>query len=765
LIVEAGPDGRTWSRLGTLDGLSTRSFSLPGEMLPAREIWIRLRGGPAGGKACSLQVSNYAYRATLAGEPLELRGKTEFLAVTSRDPRLEVAVEGLGDLLPGGRNLLEARVVNRTGSPIPAKGILTVSGRARRRWVLDINDLVGEKTIRIPYQVPDAGSYDLDFQLEKCRVETSFQVPEFYRTSFGETLSRPGEAVQLWWASSGWKISRTRPVPEWRGVAIGIRAARNEVEAAQLVVRPGEELRGFQARAGSLQGPGGATIPAENVEVLRVSYVPVTRPTDHTGVAAPWPDPLPPLRGPIDLSPGKNQPLWVAVKVPRGIPGGIYRGNIHLTARDYSARAPLQVKVYGFDLPDRMTCTSAFGFSAGNVFRYQKVSSPGHRRQVLEKYWESFSAHHISPYDPAPLDRLPVKWPERGEIEQGKYEPSIDWSGWDAAMELAIDRYHFNTFRLGIPGMGGGTFHSRREPELRGYREDTPRYRGLFRSYCRAVETHLRNRGWLDEAYVYWFDEPAPRDYEFVMNGFRKLREAAPGIQRMLTEQVEPALVGGPNIWCPLSASYDHRAAEERRKQGDKFWWYVCTGPKAPYCTLFIDHPATELRVWLWQTWKRKIDGILVWQTNYWTSSAAYPDARHPQNPYEDPMGWVSGYSTPKGVRRAWGNGDGRFIYPPEAARTARQKEKVLQRPVSSIRWEMLRDGIEDYEYLAILRRLLESRGGKLTASARETMGKLLEVPGEISESRTTFTRDPAPIEKRRDEIARAIEKLSAPGE
>ena len=85
--------------------------------------------------------------------------------------------------------------------------------------------------------------------------------------------------------------------------------------------------------------------------------------------------------------------------------------------------------------------------------------------------------------------------------------------------------------------------------------------------------------------------------------------------------------------------------------EGDRFWWYVCTGPKAPYCTLFIDHPATELRVWLWQTWKRQISGILVWQTNYWTSGAAYPD--NPQNPYEDPMGWVSGYSTAAGTRRA----------------------------------------------------------------------------------------------------------------
>ncbi|NCO91329.1 MAG: DUF4091 domain-containing protein [Armatimonadetes bacterium] len=187
----------------------------------------------------------------------------------------------------------------------------------------------------------------------------------------------------------------------------------------------------------------------------------------------------------------------------------------------------------------------------------------------------------------------------------------------------------------------------------------------------------------------------------------------------------------------------------------------MCTGPKAPYCTLFIDHPATELRVWLWQTWQRKIEGTLVWQTNYWTSSCAYPEADKPQNPYEDPMGWVSGYDTPAGTRAPWGNGDGRFVYPPEAAADGHPPEPVLEGPVDSIRWEMLRDGIEDYEYLVILRDLLRTRGDKLPAAARKRYAALLEVPDSITADMTTFTRDPAPIETRREEVARAIERLA----
>ena len=744
------------------------------------------------------------------------------------------------------------------------------------------------------------------------------QTSDYFKAPYGKLLTTSAERVGSWWASSGWKISPDKPLPEIKGRIIVIRAARNEAEAAQLVVRPIVSLKDFTVRTGTLTGPGGAAIPAKNVEVLIVRYVNVTHPTDKSSVPGLWPDPLLTFKEPIELEAGKNQPFWIRIKVPRKVPAGVYTGNVRLFGQNYSADVTLRVEVYDFVLPDRMTCTTAFGFSTSNVFRYQKLSDSKDRRQVLDKYWASFGAHHISPYNPAPLDGIKVTWPdikppprkwqgglevsndkhsgerallvfddrtdtdvkavykplvpipkgglrlkfwyhtalpehaflvtlnhydasgkwiyggnndigiegnghwqqferllkrfpagaksiqlnlrpaiwtEDGErtglvwfddvsltnaatgdelIEGGDFEapalPTIDreklkvkldFTSWDRAMERGIDYYHFNSFRQSIPGLGGGTFHSRREPTLLGFGENTPHYKALFNSYCSQLQEHLREKGWLDEAFVYWFDEPAPRDYEFVMNGFAKLKDAAPDINRMLTEQVEPKLIGGPNIWCPVSPNYKHESAEQRRRQGEKFWWYVCTGPKAPYCTLFIDHPGTELRVWLWQSWKRKIDGILVWQTNYWTSSAAYPDPEHPQNPYQDPMGWRSSYSTPKGAKKPWGNGDGRFIYPPEAAADAHPAEPVLDGPVESIRWEMLRDGIEDYEYLAILSRLLKAKKNKLTTQQHKKYAALLEVPESITTDMTTFTKDPAPIEARRDRIARVIAKLN----
>jgi hypothetical protein len=204
-----------------------------------------------------------------------------------------------------------------------------------------------------------------------------------------------------------------------------------------------------------------------------------------------------------------------------------------------------------------------------------------------------------------------------------------------------------------------------------------------------------------------------------------------------------------------LPRLYDQEVAEERRAAGDRFWWYICTGPKAPYLGLFIDRAGTELRVWLWQTWKYGIEGILIWRANRWTDRGLFSD--EPQNPYQDPMSWTTRY----GRKSPYGNGDGRLIYPPEAAAGV-SEAPLMAGPVDSIRWELIRDGIEDYEYMTILASSIEAKENALSPRERKRLERLLVVPAEITSEMTVFTRDPAPIEEHRDRVARAIETLRA---
>ena len=124
-------------------------------------------------------------------------------------------------------------------------------------------------------------------------------------------------------------------------------------------------------------------------------------------------------------------------------------------------------------------------------------------------------------------------------------------------------------------------------------------------------------------------------------------------------------------------------------------------------------------------------------------------------------MGWVSGYDTPAGVRTPWGNGDGRFSYPPEAAADGKQEGTVMDDPVPSIRMEMLRDGLEDYEYFAMLKRLLAAKGATLPEAKRAEYEKLLIVPEDVTRTMMDFTKDPATYEAHRLKLAAAIAELS----
>ena len=565
------------------------------------------------------------------------------------------------------------------------------------------------------------------------------KVSPYFATDYGELVATTGSAA-LWRTSSGRKVPPSRVLPEARAEAVSIRTAANEAEAAQLVVTPKAALGDVRVTLVGDLASGASRIPAACVDILRVVYVNVRQATDSASVRGLWPDPLPPQDGrPLPVAAGMNQPFWIRVKPPKGTPKGTYRGELRVRMDAETVAVPLEVEVFGFDLPDTMTCETAFGAGTGTPCRYHGAKTKAERTAVTAKYLKALADCHLSPYDPTPGVSWRVTWKDD--------EPVFDWAAWDAAMEKAIAERHVTSFRIQVDGLGGGTFYSRVEPKINGVPATDPRYETMMGRYLRGIESHLRGKGWLGMAYVYWFDEPDAKDYPFVMNGFRTLKRHAPGLRRMLTEHVTGDLVGGPDVWCPHTAGYDAVRAKERRAAGETMWWYVCCSPKAPYAGEFIDHPSNELRTWLWQTWGEQVSGILIWETLYWHSPEAYPDAL--QNPYEDPMSWLTSYGTPKGTRRPWGNGDGRLFYPPQALADGRAAAFADGDPVASFRSEGLRDGLEDYEYFAMLKRL-------------DPKSPLLAVPKSVSVSLTEFSADPTPLEEHRLKLAHEIERMTS---
>lgn len=344
------------------------------------------------------------------------------------------------------------------------------------------------------------------------------------------------------------------------------------------------------------------------------------------------------------------------------------------------------------------------------------------------------------------------------EIDTDSININLDFSEFDKVAKRYLDEFGFNGFRLNLDGMGSGTYYSRNEGIFEGFENGTAAYSKLMARYLQLIQDHLAENDWLGKEYIYWFDEPGEKDYPFVREGMELIKTSAPGLTTFLTENSPgPEIMDVTDISCTIL----HRLKPEKVKEvidnGGQYWSYICTGPKAPWISEFIDHDAINLRMWLWMSYDYDLSGILVWSTNYWTSrSVSGPD--YLQNPWTEAASYVQGYGWPLGKLTNWGNGDGRFFYPPNR-RANSDKSKYIEGPVPSLRLEFLRQGIEDYEYLVLLESLINDNK-EMDRTLKSKAVKLLEIPEEIFIDGKTYTKDPALIYEHRRKLAEQIVKI-----
>jgi len=764
LNLEASRDQATWRALTNFDGQRRGgTVALPSELFPAKEIFIRLSQSGAGG---GFQVNTFDYAAALAEPVPDAEGSTHFLQVTHRTPELAVHWKSLRQSESDGQWQLDFALTNLARTPIDVRGVAWLDAvtppPVASRTALQV---ATSGTLSVPCAFGAAGPHVLNVLIEDGAGRPLFSGRTDVRLGF---LSdpRPGywlaqnDGLGVWWCESGWKVGRDHGLPErpsaGRVKPASIAAARGEYEPVQVVLRPDKDGQLLSATVAPLRNARGDAVPID-VRIDEVAYVQVTQPTDESCLRGWYPDPLPPLRTPLALRAGQNQPLWLTFHVSRKAAAGDYHGELELKTTLGTTRVPLVIHVHDFALPEETHLKSALGLGTREINRYHKLTRTEDKQAVFEKYLKNFAEHRISPYSFSDYAPIEIRFVDEGTNQRAQ----IDFTKFDQAAAKWLDQFHFSTFQLRLQGMGGGTFHSRHLGKLEGFEEGTPEHARLFQDYLSQIERHLRERGWLSKAFTYWFDEPDPKDYDFVVAGMKRIKNAAPGVRRMLTEQPEEKLFGHVEIWCGLTPEWTPEKVRARRDAGEEVWWYICTGPKAPYVTEFIDHPGTELRLWPWQSWQYGVEGILIWATIYWNSSAAFPPPKI-QDPWNDPMSYVSGYSFGPGHVGYWGNGDGRFLYPPRRDPAA-STEPNLDEPINSLRWENLRDGMEDYEYFWLLQQAIaqEHARGRETALVKEARA-LLAVPSDISKDLTHFTTDPRPLLEHRARVARMIERLQA---
>ena len=198
------------------------------------------------------------------------------------------------------------------------------------------------------------------------------------------------------------------------------------------------------------------------------------------------------------------------------------------------------------------------------------------------------------------------------EVDPEKIDISLDFSDFIQAAKKYFGEYGFNGFRLGLKGLGSGTFYSRTPGVFAGFVQGTEEYGRLMRRYLGQMQDGLEASGVLGKEYIYWFDEPGENDYEFVRETNRMIKEYAPKLTTFLTEHLPGHDVSDvTDISCSIWNAVDHEKAERIRAHGNEYWTYLCTGPKSPWITLFIDHDAINMRMWSWGSYVHHLNGLL----------------------------------------------------------------------------------------------------------------------------------------------------------
>lgn len=523
------------------------------------------------------------------------------------------------------------------------------------------------------------------------------------------------------------KLLPEGPIPRDSAQEAFIEAARGEYESAQIVAT-GDEEGALLVSASPLSGPPGRR---PSVQIRFAGYVPVSRGTGHTPdhllVARPpaeIPDPLLEDTS-IMLKPGRAQSVWVTVRVPEDCQPGEYRGSIVLTAPDSEVEVPLRVRVREVAVPAERSLYITNWFSVENIASAAGVQpwSEGHWK--LLEAWARLMADYrqnvvITPlmslivahedadgrlrFDFSRLDRWIRVFDEAGAlglIEGGHLGGRSEWEApdFDAARPVTV--------------LPDGSL-KRWEP----VKVTSAAQREFLSQFLPALRDHLRQIGWLDRYVQHLVDEPITVNAESYNRLAAMVREFAPEF-RIIDATMCREVAGSVDIWVPqpqeIAAHWDF--FQERKSKGEQVWFYTCLSPTSGYMNRMVDYHLLPVRLLHWQNFRYDLPGYLHWGLNHWR-----------EDPFRNLEPLLSGetYLPP---------GDTHIVYPGKYG------------PLSSIRLEAMRDGIEDYELLRLLALKDRKAADRICASVVRSMTDYTVDPTEFRRARSRLLDE---LERRR---------------
>ncbi len=511
-----------------------------------------------------------------------------------------------------------------------------------------------------------------------------------------------GTENDFWTAPPSARIFKDDPVPGATGDVVKVYAAKNEFEPFQVIIQP----------AGSGPFPVNMEAFGDGIEteINQVKYIDIETATDGLGRVGDYPDPLWPIEkgASVNLTAGENTAFWITVSVSKTAVAGDYTARFSIGEADI----PVQLHVFDFSIPDTLHVKTQMNYSHQIILKkYSVLGTDDDYWMYVDRIKQFFIDHRLTPKGPL--------WPGGLTSSGGPfigYDCNGNWNDTDGiwGFEKPAEKYlngrgfeEGETFNdgIGFPSFMAATFvHNdcaldQRPDRFCGmdrsdgdwYPADNPTspYNQKWFSYISDLTEYLRRLGYLDRSYYYFANEPNTEEaYDAVAWYSRELKKAAPDLKLMVSEEPRPEIYGNSDypgakidIWLPVLNNYDPEVSHARlRDNGEETWIYFLHGTRPPYFNpITLDHPGIESKLTGWFLWKYRIRGIAYYSLNNWD-----------KNPWTDPM--TDGE-----------NGNTFLFYPPSTDNQPISFGANNHRLVSSIRLELMRDSLEDYEYLYLL--------------------------------------------------------------
>ncbi len=501
------------------------------------------------------------------------------------------------------------------------------------------------------------GKDKVTFELSNFRLLSFDPVPE--KAKRENKVIFTDKNGTFWSVNGTDKVMPSAPLPAAKDDSpIHVSLAGNEYEPFQLVYTPQKPLNKADTltyEVETLKSKSGEVFPKENISIRRVGLIPINNKNVAELQRIPrcfrdkfksqpgmWPDVLY-NDSTLSITNKKNYTAYVTVYAPAGTSPGIYSGKINAMLNGKkAAEIPLEVEVFSFDLPAQPSLKTLAQYSIGYGFdgHYPKTYNDFN---VHQAYYRSMAKHRIAPM------HLPPKGPPR-PFDEKKMAPYME-----LGRELKFNAWL--NFYWGPP--------TRTEKD---------------RAWVKEVLDYLEKENLLKQTYTYVceLDEVGDAKYKDVIRRFDSIHKTDPRFNKVfLTLRSSPYLWGILDVWVPTYSGENEGIDLEQAMRTVKninpkaeMWNYG--GP-----AYNIALPGLVHRMIAWFDWKYKVDGRLYWCLNCWSKCDPYKG---------EAAGSVGG-------NRA---GEGMLIYPP-------LKKDQLE-VIESIRYELLREGLEDYEYLKLWR-------------------------------------------------------------